>query len=228
MNRPACTLSSIVVAFLVSACAGNPPQPPSSPVTRIPDAGGWFCQMNAAGNGWECVQDPLLARTPRPERLPQPSAAPEQRTDSADEAPSQPPFPEEPPLSEDSPFPEEPPLSEDSPFPEEPVPPGYSSDLAELPGHYYAVQLIAMPSAAALRRFVDQHNLTGTTSVVVERDGGLFHVLLLGIYEDAATARQAAATLPADLQESEPWIRRVASLQSASLRANAVAGADGS
>ena len=30
----------------------------------------WFCQMNAAGDGWECVQDNELARSPKPTRYP--------------------------------------------------------------------------------------------------------------------------------------------------------------
>lgn len=181
--------------------------------------------MNAAGDGWECVQDPLLARAPRPERLPQPSAPPDQRTDSAGEAPSEPPLPDDP-LPPAGPMP--PP--DDTALPEHARLTVGMSDppaLAEVPGHYYAVQLIAMPSAAALQNFADGQNLTDTTSVMVEREGQLFHVLLLGIYEDAATARRAVASLPPDLRDAEPWIRRISSLQSASMRANAVAGSEG-
>ncbi len=35
-----------------------------------PENVGWFCQSNESGEGWECVQDEDLARTPVPTRLP--------------------------------------------------------------------------------------------------------------------------------------------------------------
>jgi hypothetical protein len=61
---------SLIVGSLVSGCGGRVERPPETPVTLIPERGGWFCQMHPSGTGWECVRDPELAANPRPDRLP--------------------------------------------------------------------------------------------------------------------------------------------------------------
>ncbi len=58
----------------------------------------------------------------------------------------------------------------------------------------------------------------------VERNGELFYVLLMGIYEDADRARRAVDSLPDEIGGAEPWIRPLGSLQSAMLRADRLAG----
>jgi len=97
--------------------------------------------------------------------------------------------------------------------------------LTDLPEDFYAVQLLAMSSKQALESFVAREQISGMSAARVERDGELYFVLLLGIYESADIARQAVASLPAEIGGAEPWIRPLGSLQSAMLRANSLAGA---
>lgn len=246
----------VFVGLFVSACSGNPDRPQDSPVTDIPDSGSWFCQMSASGDGWECIQDPLLAENPRPQRLPNPEQT------QAEPQPEEPPLPEALPASgpgapaeppeRDTPIPPREPSEEadpgppgDPPLPDAPAPPpaaAAGSDdavpehvrlayrppepvaLTELPDDFYAVQLLAMSSKEGLETFVEQERLEGISAARVERDGKLFYVLLLGIYETEDLAQRAVAALPRPLQGTRPWIRRLGSLQAAMHRANTATG----
>ncbi|MDZ7669975.1 MAG: SPOR domain-containing protein [Gammaproteobacteria bacterium] len=249
-------LACIFVGIFVSACSGNPNRAPDSPVTRIPDSGAWFCQMDASGNGWECIQDPLLAERPRPQRLPDPEQTPEQPAPeeqplpgplppSGAGAPAEPQERGRPIPPRDTPAEDQPEPRRDPPLPDPPAPPptvdsgtddavpeharlAYQPPepvaLTELPDDFYAVQLIAMSSKKALEAFVQRERLEGMSAARVERDGELFYVLLLGIYESEAIARRAVATLPPPLQDAGPWIRRLGSLQAAIQRADTTTG----
>jgi len=246
----------LLVGFFVSACSGNPNRPPNSPVARIPDSGAWFCQMDASGDGWECIQDPLLAERPRPQRLPDPEQTPEEPAPeeqplpgplppSGAGVPAEPPDRGRPIPPRDAPARDEPEPGRDPPLPDPPAPPpavdsgtddavpeharlAYQPPepvaLTELPDDFYAVQLIAMSSKEALEAFVQRERLESVSAARVERDGELFYVLLLGIYESEAIAQRAVATLPMALQDTGPWIRRLGSLQAAMRRADAATG----
>ncbi len=211
MKLPLC----LVVSLVVAGCAGSGPRPPATPVRNVGN-GDWFCQMSPSGSGWECVQDPDLAEDPRPARLP---AAPPPGDGSA--PPPQPAPPEEPEEPEAPPAPAEPgPQSASHP----PNPP---RSLANLPEDFYTVQLMAMSSAEALEAYVNEHGLQGMSAARVERDGRLYYVLLLGIYETAEQARDAAAELPPSLAGTSPWVRTVGSLQAAVVRGDVLAGTAG-
>jgi DamX protein len=96
--------------------------------------------------------------------------------------------------------------------------------LTDLPADFYAVQLMAMSSKDSLEAFVAREGIRNMSAARVERDGELFYVLLLGIYENAETARRAVASLPDEIGGAEPWIRPLGSLQSAMQRADRLAG----
>lgn len=79
----------------------------------------------------------------------------------------------------------------------------------------------------ALEEFRIRHRLSGVIGAQVEAGGRIYHALLLGIYETLADARAAAASRPVSLQGTQPWIRKVATLQAAVARAGDLAGHTG-
>ena len=237
-------IACLAISLLVAGCTGQATRPPVNEVTRIPAQGGWFCQQSPEGTGWACVQDPELAENPVPERLPEATA-------SSPEPEAEPPAPEPPapepvepkPAAEPAPGPElEPaPAPQPAPGPEaEPVlePPPLTAaradaaeaagsqrqgvPLMDLPGNFYAVQLIAMNSREELESFVRRHDLGGTSAAQVERDGHLYYVLLLGVFETVEDAKRAIDELPPPFSEISPWIRPLRSLKAAMVRAQAL------
>ena len=90
-----------------------------------------------------------------------------------------------------------------------------------MPDTHYTVQLIAMKTREELDQFARRHGLKGTLAARVEREGELYYVLLLGVYEVFEEAQTAVAGLPAPVHEAKPWIRPLRSLQAAMARAEA-------
>ena len=171
----------------------------------------WFCEMSKDG-GWHCVQDPKQIANPQPSRFPQPVAT--QRGQSERSLPNVAPVPPPPPPF--SPAPEQPPVplyQQLAYQPEDPV------ALVDLPEAFYAIQLVALRSQTDLEAFVVDHGLPPMSGAQVEKDGGLWFVLLAGVYEDLDTAQRALASLPENLKVMNPWLRPMASLRNAILRA---------
>ena len=102
--------------------------------------------------------------------------------------------------------------------PEKPV------SIIELPPDLFAVQLIALSSRDALETFVKDNRLRGMSAARVENEGEIFYVMLLGIYESAAIAEEAAEDIPPPLDKFTPWVRRLGSLQQAMIRADEISG----
>ena len=94
--------------------------------------------------------------------------------------------------------------------------------LHDLPGNYWAVQLIALSSQSELKAFMAELNLDELTGAMIEVKGRRYYVALLGVYETRTLAEQAARNRPAALKGLEPYIRSMASLQSAMIRANSL------
>jgi septal ring-binding cell division protein DamX len=213
----------VAVGLLVGGCAGQSARPPTTEVTRIPEQGDWFCQLSPSGEGWHCVQDPKLAKQPVPQRLPEPAAPPE-----AAPEPLPLPEPEPPPQRrEEPPAPLE---QTDTARPEYvrlAYQPPEAVPLTQLPREFYAAQVLAMSTREALEAFVQRHGIEGASAARVERDGEIYYVLLLGIYETAEIARRAVTDLPRPFHDIEPWIRPLGALQSAMARADALAGSAG-
>ncbi len=96
--------------------------------------------------------------------------------------------------------------------------------LTDLPGSFYALQVLAMPSRSSLEAFTRRHGISNASGARVERNGELYYVLVLGVYETRAIARKAAAHLPPPFTNTQPWIRSLASLQAAIKRGDMLAG----
>ena len=92
--------------------------------------------------------------------------------------------------------------------------------LEDLPGSYWAVQLIALNSQQELREFMRSTQLDELSGAMIKVKDKTWYVALLGFYEDRASAERAAAERPSVLQRYEPYIRSVASLQAAMSAAN--------
>ena len=167
----------------------------------------WFCEP-AEDGGWDCVQDPQRVANPSPVRLPKPLFT------TAAVSPPQPgatlPSPVEAPPRDSSAIP----LYQQLSFqPERPT------ALADLPGTFYVIQLIALSTREDLEQYIADNDLPVMSGAVVEKDGELFYALLAGIYADRETAERATRSLPEELSAHGPWVRSMESLQAAMVRA---------
>lgn len=95
-----------------------------------------------------------------------------------------------------------------------------SRSLENLPGDYWAVQLIALKSQKELREFMRGTQLDELSGAMIKVKNRTWYVALLGVYEDRESAERAAAERPSVLRRYEPFIRSVASLQAAMSAAN--------
>ena len=228
---------SCIVLFGLAGCSSRGPSPVAPVDLPNKPGAGWFCEMHANGEEWECVRDENLARHPKPSRLPKPEPTP------APIAPQPlPPTPEPPPVPP-TPIAPVPTVNESAASIPEPVSvpvderipkhirlaykPETPTNIVELPPDFYAVQLIAMDTREALEAFVNDNRLRGMSAARVEKDEQVFFVLLLGIYTSAAIAKEASEEIPPPLDELPPWIRSLGSLQRAMIRADEISGADG-
>jgi len=80
------------------------------------------------------------------------------------------------------------------------------------PAGYYTVQVMASVDPNRVYRFAEQHQLPIDYIVPTLRDGVTWHVLLLDIYPDRASAVSAQAEAAATLK-TQPWVRSVGSIQ---------------
>jgi septal ring-binding cell division protein DamX len=213
----------LFVALLVACSRGGILQ---SGKLEIPQStGNWFCQPGAGGDEWDCIQDEELARSPQLAAA-LPPAAPAQESGEGPEGERPEPAATEPPVPQDVEprAVQEPPQTEELPAadPEPPkaAEPGLDADgLMGLPDDYFAVQLVALDSAAELSAFVDTHGLGYLPQARVERDGRIHYVLLLGFYESYALAEAASLDPPAPIEPGDAWIRPLAGLKRAVQRA---------
>jgi len=175
----------------------------------------------AEDGGWFCVQDPDLIANPRPRRLPTPfMALPPARPaegirDSGLDARPPAPVDAAPALPvETPPPPDSRPLYQQLAYqPEEAV------SLVDLPGTYYAIQLVALESQEDLAAFVVDRGLPPMSGARVENGGRIFYVLLAGVYADRETGQRAMDSLPESLRAMDPWLRPMSSLREGIIRA---------
>lgn len=207
----------LVVAclILVAGCSNSRLRRTPAAAQNAP----WFCQLNEARDDWVCIQDADLARYPRPERLP---------TDIVEPEPA--PLPVIRPTVTYESEPSQIGASEGSPVATEPTdiagterlpaeadrtiePSIEPVDLMSLPGDMYAVQLIAVANEPLADDFVREREVGNAMTLMLAREGDLYYVVLLGIYESYADAQTAADHRPSSLANVEPWIRSLASIQ---------------
>ena len=98
--------------------------------------------------------------------------------------------------------------------------------LAGVPATHYAIQLIALHSASALREFVAERQLSGTTQVRVESDSRVLFALLAGTYPTREAAARAMVEMGPEALALNPWLRTVGDLRAAIARADQRAGAE--
>lgn len=221
-------LALFIVLGALSGCGGD--RTSAGPLGQAAGEGNWFCEMAENGEDWDCIQDAELARSPKPTRLPGPKPTDQPAPDepgpvAAAEvtgligmAPPEAPSSVATPMTDEATAPE--PIQVDSDTDTE-VDAG--TELLDLPASHYALQVLAMSSASQLQDFIASNELAGAVTARVERNGELYYVLLLGVYDTLELAEQASLELPAPLHSNEAWIRSVGSLQNAVLRGNALA-----
>lgn len=86
------------------------------------------------------------------------------------------------------------------------------TSISEIPGNYYAVQVVATSSMRNLDAFAQKHQLSNNLSTQIVVRGKTWNVLLSGAYPTRREAKAAVADFGSRLSTS-PWIRPVSSLQ---------------
>jgi septal ring-binding cell division protein DamX len=237
----------VSTCLVITACGFWGNKRNTTPITPTPVAEHkrdyWLCQAQEAGDNWECAQNSRLSMKPvpaqhlilhKPDRkplvtsdLPMPPNAPQAATDAKHTGPAnagvQTGVPASPPKSTRA-LKRIPLSAEPRDRPGLTNHPTDSIALSELPAHFYAVQIVAMSSMAALESFTKEHRLSGALTARVESSGKFYYVLLLGTYDTLAHAKVAAASRPGSLMNIEPWIRKLGALQAAVARAGVMTG----
>ena len=210
-----CRVSSVRVVtvwallFFVAACRGPAP----ADVVGSNAGGGrdWYCEPGSEG-GWRCAaNDDGAAQRSMAEVAPTP---PPQGIDSEPEPLPEPqPAPPVPAQPQPRPAPAELPLYRQLAHSLDDTP------LLDLPASYYALQLFATGTREGAEAVAVRSGLRGMAGARVERDGEVFHVLLVGVYASKERAERALASLPASVRAMNPWVRRLGGLQEAMRRA---------
>lgn len=102
--------------------------------------------------------------------------------------------------------------------------PPQPTQITDLPSNFFALQMLAMKTPAEIEAYIDEYRLVGMSGARVEKDGELFYVLIVGIYDTYAKADEAAKSLPPPLDNVDVWIRPLGSLQQAMIRADELTG----
>lgn len=80
----------------------------------------------------------------------------------------------------------------------------------------FTIQVLGLAKERGVRDFLDRHPLDRETAWFrTERNGADWFVAIAGSYPNAEAARIAIASLPAEIQRNQPWIRSFASVQDA-------------
>lgn len=90
--------------------------------------------------------------------------------------------------------------------------PAEAGSIMDQPASYYTMQLMASVDIDRVIRFAAQNQISTQYIVATERDGVVWHVLLLDIYPDYSSAVVARDEIAPSLR-SAPWIRSVGSVQ---------------
>jgi len=91
-------------------------------------------------------------------------------------------------------------------------PAGETSTFMNQPADYYTMQLMASVDLDRVMRFAQEEQISTQYIVATERDGVIWHVLLLDVYADYSSAVAARDEIAPSLK-NVPWIRRVGSVQ---------------
>ena len=89
---------------------------------------------------------------------------------------------------------------------------GAEQEIMNQPADYYTLQLMASVDIDRVYKFAEKNQLSVRYVVPTVRDGVIWHVLLLDIYPDLASAKIARDEMSGLLQTS-PWVRTLGSVQ---------------
>ena len=82
------------------------------------------------------------------------------------------------------------------------------------PGSSYTVQLLGGPDRRAIDRFASDHSVDGDLAVYrSHRNGADWYSVVLGSFQDRASAEQAKDALPPALRRAGPWVRTFGEIQ---------------
>lgn len=92
-----------------------------------------------------------------------------------------------------------------------------SAWLASRPGNHYVIQLVSAGDYSGVVRFANKNARAlakyPLSSVISRRQGETWHNLMVGDFATQQQAKNALASLPADLRASKPWIRQIRSVR---------------
>ena len=89
---------------------------------------------------------------------------------------------------------------------------GIEQEILNQPANYYTVQLMASVDIDRVYKFAERNQLSVRYVVPTMRDGVTWHVLLLDIYPDLASAKIARDEM-SGLLNTKPWVRTLGSIQ---------------
>lgn len=89
---------------------------------------------------------------------------------------------------------------------------GAEQEIRSLPAEYLTVQLMASVDIDRVYKFAEKNQLSVRYIVPTVRDGVTWHVLLLDVYPDLASAKNARDEMSGVLN-TQPWLRTVGSVQ---------------
>ena len=215
----------LALAFTNTQVAADP--------TEQPDGDAWFCERGEQNKEWVCIEsETIIADTAKAPIETTGTLEPVKRDvrplremlENVDPVPEAALTSEPTPTSETEP---ETTIPVDSHLPlyvQLSHKPGQAINISKLPPEFYVVQLMSLTNKSNLESYFGKHKLMGLSAARVESNDAILYVLLLGIYENFANAKQASENMPVPLQEITPWIRSLDSLQKAMLRADDLTG----
>lgn len=86
---------------------------------------------------------------------------------------------------------------------------GAGSPIQNAPASHFTLQLSGASRPDTLKAYAKQHNLAHSWVYETKRDGKSWYVLVTGVYASSTEAKQAIATLPADVQAKKPWVKPI-------------------
>ncbi|MCL6392106.1 SPOR domain-containing protein [Pectobacterium atrosepticum] len=86
---------------------------------------------------------------------------------------------------------------------------GQNVSVQNAPASHFTLQLSSASRSDTLKAYAKQHNLAHSWVYETKRDGKSWYVLVTGVYASSADAKQAIATLPAEVQAKKPWVKPI-------------------
>ncbi|PSW04861.1 SPOR domain-containing protein [Photobacterium lipolyticum] len=87
------------------------------------------------------------------------------------------------------------------------------SELKAIDSRHYTLQLAALKSLAAAKKFVAEHDISEIATLYeTRRNGEPWFIVITGDYPDIVTARRAETQLPGGVQAVQPWVKSYAQI----------------